>query len=435
MQTLTHPFFAPEYRNEPYWWEAAPRPALSETALPGSADVAIVGSGYTGLMAALETARGGRATLVLDAEDAGWGCSTRNGGQVGTSIKPGFDVLAARHGKERAFAILREGHEALAFIGEFIAREGIACGFERVGRFHAAHNRTSYEKLARRVENPVKGLETGAYMVSRADQQAELGTDVYRGGAVYPRHAALDPALYHQGLLERARAAGATVIPRCAVTGIERDGNGFRLATARGKFRAREVVIATNGYTGALTPWLRRRIIPIGSYIIATEPLDPMLMARLMPKARVVSDTRKLVYYYRPSPDRRRILFGGRVAWSETDPSVSAPRLHAEMTKIFPDLAAARITHSWMGFVAYTFDTMPHIGTRDGLHYCLGYCGSGVSLASWFGHRLGRRVLGRAEGKTPLDDLPFPTRPFYTGYPWFLAPSIAWYRVRDRIDL
>jgi glycine/D-amino acid oxidase-like deaminating enzyme len=261
----------------------------------------------------------------------------------------------------------------------------------------------------------------------------EIATDAYHGGALYLRHAALDPARFHAGLLARYLAAGGRLAPQTPVTGVRRESAGFTLATARGEVRARAVVLATNGYTGAATPWLRRRLIPIGSYIIATEPSP--LVARLLPTDRIVSDTRRVVYYYRASPDRRRLLFGGRVSAAETDPRLSAPALHAEMVRIFPELAGVRISHSWLGFVAYTFDTLAHTGAEDGIHYAAGYCGSGVSMASYLGTRLGQRILGRPAGRTGLDDPPFPTRPFYRGIPWFLAPSVRLYRWRDRLGV
>jgi len=424
--------FADNFKLEPYWWDEVPRPVIDPPPLPAAVDVAIVGSGYTGLHAALQTARGGRHTVVFDAEDAGWGCSTRNGGQISTSIKPGFDVLARRHGPKRAFDILKEGHHSLAWIGEFVAAERIDCDLRAVGRFHAAHNAAQFEALARRVENQPKGLEVDAHVVPRAEQRSELGSDAYWGGVVYARHCSVDPARYHRGLLERVLGAGAQVMPRCRVARIEKDGDGFRVVSARGTTRARDVVVATNGYTGALTPWLQRRVIPIGSYMIATEPLPPDLMTRLMPKNRIVSDTRKVVYYYRASPDRRRILFGGRVSCNETDPRVSAPLLHRDMVQIFPELAGTRVTHSWFGFVAYTFDELMHVGRHDGIHHAMGYCGAGVGTASYFGMRIGQQVLGQDAGRTALDGLAFETRPFYTGKPWFLAPSIRYYRWRDR---
>jgi glycine/D-amino acid oxidase-like deaminating enzyme len=425
--------FTPDCKFAPYWWDAVPRPALPDVAPPSHADVVIVGSGYTGLHAALQTARAGRSTLVLDAEDAGWGCSTRNGGQISTSVKPGLAALARRYGEAPAREIQQEGRRSLAWFGEFVAAEKIDCDFGVVGRFHAAHTERQFAQLAHAVEHQPAGLEVAAHVVPRAEQDQELGSSVYHGGVVYRSHASVDPARYHQGLLQRVQSAGAQVVARCPVIRIERDGAAFRVTTARGTVQARQVAIATNGYTGKLTPWLRRRVIPIGSYIIATEPLAPEQMARLMPKNRIVSDTRKVVFYYRASPDRTRILFGGRVSTSETDPRVSGPLLHADMVGVFPELARTRISHSWCGFVAYTFDELMHIGAHDGVHYAMGYCGSGVGMGSYLGMKLGQQVLGLPEGRTAFDGLRFPTRPFYTGKPWFMAAAIRYYRWRDSL--
>lgn len=183
-----------------------------------------------------------------------------------------------------------------------------------------------------------------------------------------PRHCSLHPARYHQGLLERVISAGAGVAGRCRVARIEKQGIRFRVETGRGTVLARDVVVATNGYTKGLTPWLQRRVIPIGSYMIATEPIPRALMDRLIPKNRIVSDTRKVVYYYRSSPDRTRVLFGGRVSHQETDPRVSGPKLHAAMAALFPELAQTRVSHSWCGFVAYTFDELMHLGKHDGMY-------------------------------------------------------------------
>jgi len=426
--------FTPDYKSEPYWWEKTPRPILEPPALPARIDVAIVGSGYTGLHAALQTARGGRSTLVIDSEDAGWGCSTRNGGQISTSIKPGLKELSRRFGPDKARAVLREGFRSLAWVGSFVKDEGIDCDFKVVGRFHAAHNASAFEGLVRQLRDEEPEFATGARLVLRDEQLSELGTERYHGGLVYPQHASIDPALYHQGLLDRVMSAGAMVATQTPVTAIERRGQIFELSTPRGKVTARDVVIATNGYTGTATPWHRRRVIPIGSYMIATEPLAPELMARVMPTERIVSDTRKVVYYYRPSPDHRRILFGGRVSLGETNPRISGPLLRRELVRLFPELSEVRISHSWMGFVAYTFDTLAHAGIRDGLHYAMGYCGSGVGMASYLGMRAGQRVLGKPEGQTAFEPVPFQTRPLYAGNPWFLAPSIAYYRWRDGRD-
>ncbi|WP_374448814.1 NAD(P)/FAD-dependent oxidoreductase [Stella sp.] len=423
--------FSPDLKLQPYWWDHVPRPDLPAADLPKRVDVLIVGSGYTGLNAALVTARGGRETLVIDAEDAGFGCSTRNGGQISTSIKPTYEKLAARLGADLAFRIKREGFSSREWVEELVRRERIDCDFEVNGRFHGAHNPAQYEALARQLASQPKGLEQPYHMVPRAEQRRELGTDAYFGGAVYEAHAGVDPARLHQGLLERVREAGAVVVPHTRATGIEPDGSGFRVTTSRGTVAARDVVVATNGYTEGVTPWLRRRVIPIGSYIVATEELPTDLVERLFPTRRVTGDTRRLVYYYRASPDGKRVLFGGRVSLTETDPKVSGPLLRAELVRLFPELAPYRISHTWCGFVAYTFDELMHCGRHDGVWYAMGYCGSGVGMANYLGMRIGQQVLGQAEGRTAFDGLPFQTRPFYTGNPWFLAPSIRYYRWMD----
>lgn len=422
--------FSGDFKSAPYWWDRTPRPDLPLTDLPAQVDVAIVGSGYTGLHAALQVARGGRSTLVLDAEDAGFGCSSRNGGQISTSIKPSLAELTRRYGPETGPAILREGHNALRWIGEFIAKEGIDCDFAIPGRFHAAHSPSAFDKLVKDVRNQPEGFEVPATIIPRADQQAEIGTDAYHGGVVFKNHASLDPAAYHQGLLTRVQQAGAHIAPHCRVTKID---PGFTLHTARGTVQARDVVIATNGYTSGLTPWLQRRVLPIGSYMIATDPIDPALMDTLMPTNRIVSDSRKVVYYYRPSPDRRRIIFGGRVSSAETDTQESARRLKRDLDALFPALKDTKISHSWMGFVAYTFDELANCGQHDGMYYAMGYCGSGVSMASYLGMRIGQQVLGLPEGATPFTAAPMTTRPLYTGKPWFLPATVAAYRLRDRL--
>lgn len=414
----------------PYWWDDAPAPAGLSIELPRTVDVAIVGSGYTGLNAALVTASAGRDTVILDAEHAGWGCSTRNGGQISTSVKPDVETLARRHGADRARALHQVGSTALDWIEDLVREQGIECDFRRSGRFHAAHTPAAYDALADRI----RGAGHEAYLVPRGEQRSELGTDAYHGGAVYPRHAQLHPARYHNGLLSRASAAGTRIVPHCPVLSIERSGASFMLETPRGRLAARDVVVATNGYTGALVPWLRRRVIPIGSYMIATEPLPPETIRSLFPTDRIASDTCRVVYYYRASPDGRRVIFGGRVSAVETDPRVSAPRLRAAMTRIFPELSSAAISHSWMGTVAYSFDSLAHCGVHEGIHYATAYCGSGVSMASYLGMRAGQKVLGLAEGRTAFDDLPFPTRPLYAGRPWFLPAVVAWYRWRDERD-
>jgi glycine/D-amino acid oxidase-like deaminating enzyme len=421
-----------EIRQSPYWHDQIGAPPPLAADLPAKVDVLIVGSGYTGLSAALVTARAGRSTLVVDAEDPGFGCSTRNGGQISTSVKPSLEKLTEKFGAGRAQGIRAEGANALKWIGDFVAAEELDCDFRRVGRFHAAHTPQHYETLVRDAEKMRRQEGIESFAVPRSEQRTQLGTDTYFGGVVFSAHCSLHPGKFHRELLRLALDAGALVVGHCRVTNIARQGSGFRVETAKGSVEARDVIVATNGYTTALTPWLQRRVIPIGSYIIATEELPESTIDTLFPGDRIASDTCKVVYYYRASPDRRRVLFGGRVSASETTALAGATRLRQDMCRIFPELEGVALSHAWSGTVAYSFDELAHTGVHDGVHYAMGYCGSGVSMAPYLGMRAGQKVLGLPEGVTAFDGLPFPTRPLYRGKPWFLPAAVSWYRRNDQ---
>ncbi len=428
---ITNNLFTDDFKLAPYWWDQTPRP-VADQSLPASTEVLIIGSGYSGLCAGLQTARAVRNTVIIDAEAAGWGCSSRNGGLVSTAIKPEYEQLSARNGKQKAYAICAEGHAAWEWVRDFVAEEAIECSYRMPGKFYAAHSPKQYEILAKTLSRQTKGLETAYHMVPRSEQFAEIGTDAYYGGAVIDKHASLDPARYHKGLLDRFESANGLVISQCRALVIEKDGDGFIVKTSKGIIKTRDVLVTTNGYSDGVSPWLQRRVIPIGSYMIATEPLPEALMSRLLPTDRSIGDTRKVIFYYRPSPDRSRIIFGGRVTIGETDPKNSAPMLFQDLATLFPDLAGHKISHSWMGYIAYTFDHLAHVGKHDGVYYSMGYCGSGIAMSSYLGTCVARQLLGQKNGQTAFDDLNFQTRPLYYGKPWFLGPSVAWFRFLDR---
>lgn len=409
-------------------------PELGAAALPGRVDVLVVGAGYTGLSAARETAAAGRSTLVLDAGALGAGCSSRNGGQVAYSIKPSLGSLTSKYGADRALRICREGFEAVAYL-RTLARGGLDCGWRDDGCFFGAHTPKHFTRMVRQAENQPRGLEQRITVVQRSAQASEIASDFYHGGCVYHDDASVDPARLLRSLFKRATDAGATVVDHCAVHAIDSVGDGFDVSTARGRVHAAQVLLATNGYSGALSPWLRRRVIPIGSYQIATEILGADHVGSLIPHGRNIVDSRRVVVYFRPSPDGQRIIFGGRAALAEQDPLACVPRLRQMIQSIFPQLNSVGVSHAWAGWVAYTFDTLPHLGRHEGIYYCMGYCGQGVPLAPYFGMRIGQQMLGMPEGRTALDGLPFPSRPYYRTTPWFLAPSVLAYRAMDALGL
>jgi len=425
---------APDARFDPWWWEAAPPQAPREAALPPRCDVAVIGAGYTGVSAALTLARAGRDVLVLDAEAPGFGASSRNGGMIGSGHRASLAALGALYGRERARAILREGLASLEFTAGLIEREAIDCDFRRCGRFRAAWRPADYDAMAREAEELGReiGLETA--VVPRAEQHREVATACYHGGVVYLRHGAVQPAKLHQGLLALARGAGATVLGHTPVTALLRDGKAFQLTTPRGRVTAGAVVLASNGYTGAATPWFRRRLLPVSSYIVATETLPEETVRRLIPGGRMIVETRSRHCYYRASPDGRRILFGARAALRRISPAQAAPRNHRVMAQLFPELATVRLSHSWSGYVCFPRDHMPQIGVRDGIHFALGYSGSGVAMAPYLGHKVALKLLGDRDGRTAFDNRPFAPIPFYAGRPWFLPFLDCYYRARDRLE-
>jgi glycine/D-amino acid oxidase-like deaminating enzyme len=198
--------------------------------------------------------------------------------------------------------------------------------------------------------------------------------------------------------------------------------------------RAKQVVIATNGYTSDLTPQLKRRLIPVASHIIATEELPEDLAKALIPRGRTISDTPRVLTYYRMSPDGKRVLFGGRARFTAVGPEVSAPILHRYMTDRFPQLAGVKLTHAWTGNVAFAFDFLPHMGESEGMHYLLACNGSGVAMMTYLGYQTARKIIGGGNRVTAFEELEFPSHAGYSGNPWFLPIVGAWYRMRDRID-
>lgn len=421
-------------KNTPYWWEAAPVKPLPRQPLANRLDVAIVGAGYAGLSAGLVLAREGRSVAAFDAMNPGEGASSRNGGITSGSIRPDYAAITRRFGEEKAKAIEVEGKIAREFLYNFIETEKLDCDFQLVGRFTGALGYDQYEKMARGAEVLAKRLGIESYAVPYAEQRDYIGTDFYRGGVIRMDIGGLHPAKFHAELLRVALASGLTVHSSTPVTSIERDGSGFRVATSAGTVQARQVLVCTNGYTDGASPFLRRRLVPVRSRIIATEEVAPEVMARLMPKLMMMGEGRELGFYYRPSPDGRRILLGGRDSSRVGDPVAPTLRLRNGLVEIFPELEKVRLSHSWFGNVAMHRDMIPRIFEKNGVVYATGFCGSGVVWAPWVGMRAAHKLMGHGgQARTPFDFRPPAAIPLYRGNPWFLPAIIQGYRLQDRI--
>ncbi|GMG84860.1 FAD-dependent oxidoreductase [Paralimibaculum aggregatum] len=436
------PAWAAEMTETPFWHAAAPPEPPSGRAPPAEADVAIVGAGFTGLSAALHLAEAGRRVVVLEAGPPGAGASTRNGGMIGWGHKARLAPLAKRYGEGPARAMLREAQTSLNWTRALLGRLPVDALHRQTGRFLGAGSALHFERLAAwaRDEAPALGMEVE--VVPAAEQAAHIGSELYRGGLYFPNHGLLHPALFHKGLLEAARNAGAEVIDHAAVTAIAGAPGAWRLATAKGPLTARELVWAGNGYAargGRAFARFARRLIPVPSFIIATEPVGENRMRSLFPGGHAHVDTRAAHSYYRPCPWGERILWGGRASLLPLPPRVAAARLRDQMLSVYPELGDLRLTHSWTGNVAFSFDGVPHIGQIDGVWHACGYNGSGVAMAPYLGMRLAERLLGpdqggAVRGSTGFDAARFRAQPLYGGNPWFLRGLEIYYRTRERLE-
>ncbi len=414
------PRLAANFRLEPHWWDAAPRPTTPASALPAKADVAIIGSGITGLNAALHLARGGRHVVVLDRGALGVGASSRNAGYVGRTFKHSFGKLLRKRGPNFAITVYRELQAAFDTVAETAHTEQIECHFSICGRYIMAVSPAQYDSIAAEYELRRRHLGQPFEMVSRARQHTEIGSDAYHGGAVIPDLASIHPGLYHQGLLDRVSNAGAELHP-------PHRSNPHRSQRTRlhAHHRPRpadcpECCRRHQRLHHPFTPWLARRVVPFDAFMVATETLSHDVLDRVLPAGRTCLDDNHNIDFIRRSPDGDRILFGGRTGNGETDPLIMAGILQQRLDRLVPDLAGTSVSRAWTGRCAGTFDLWPHLGSRDGMVYALGYCFAGVPMGTYLGTKAARRILGAPDAGTIFADRPFPTVPLYSGNPWFV---------------
>ena len=301
------------------------------------------------------------------------------------------------------------------------------------GRLRGAWTSGDFETMEQDANALIRDLKMPIDILSRADIRNEMDADCYQGGLLFRAHGGVHPALFQQGLLRCAREAGVTVIGFTPVAAIRREGTRFTVATSRGSIDAGEVIATTNGYTGSAIPAIARRLVPIPSFLIATQPIGVERVKKLIPNGRMMVETRAKHLYYRPSPDLTRIVLGGRAALHPVPLEGAADWLMNELRAIFPSLADVRVSHVWTGNVAMTRSDLPGIGQRDGIWHAVGCNGSGVALMPYLGHKVALKVLGKREGKTAFDDVPFPAVPMYNGNAWFRPLMTWWFRARDKI--
>jgi len=338
-------------------------------------------------------------------------------------------------GERKAVALLREGVEMLDGIEALIRDEKIDCAFVRCGRFRGAMRPQHYEAMARDMEDLRRYAGVESFVVPRGEQSREIGSELFYGGSVLPMDASLHPGAYHAGLMARVLEAGGRVHGNMAVCSINPERQGHSVQLKDRIVRARDVLVATNGYTKGVGAYFRKRIVPVTSAQIATGPIAPRLLDALMPKRRVYGNTNRVFFYFRPVPAENSLIWGGRAAHVAPEASGAAyAHLARDLLRVFPSLGDVQVSHAWSGTIAYTFDQFPHLGrTPTGAYYAMGYCGTGVSRATHFGRKIALQMLGRPEGHSAFDDLAFPSHPLHVLARLAVPLYEGWYRIRDAI--
>jgi glycine/D-amino acid oxidase-like deaminating enzyme len=426
-------------KEKNYWLDTVTTsPVQCAQELPESTDVAVVGAGYCGLSAARALAKCGVNVTVLEGETCGWGASSRNGGMVLTGMKLPVPTLFKRYGREAVRKMYAASLDTIDCVERIVREDSIDCNFSRCGHLEVACKQSHFDGYEESAALIKREFNHEVRIIPKSGLPAEIGSDIYFGGMIDETSAGMNPARYVAGLAHAARSAGACLHDHTRVTSVDSQTSSgarkFRLQSSKGPITAREVILASGAYTTEATPALRKKIIPIGSYIIATEVLPADLARELSPRNRMIYDSKHFLYYYRLTPDNR-MLFGGRAAFfPETENTVrkSAEILRRGMIGVYPQLRDTEVEYVWGGTLDFTLDVMPHAGKIDGMHFAAGFAGHGVAAATWFGAKLAGLICGDPND-IPFDGIRFPSAPLglRSGHTWALPLAGAWYRLLD----
>lgn len=419
------------FSDTPLWRAEMSLPPIPPAQVESREDVLIVGSGFTGLHTALHLARGGRQVVVCDAGAVGWGCSTRNGGQVSSEMKPNLDDFTRTYGEDRARRILSTGIEAHRHLRQFIAEEKISCNYTVCGHFIGAHRPDRMEGLRHFLkQNARLGVEGEEIPEARVSDF--VTSPQFRGGVHLPDWASLHPGRLVAELVRLCLAAGVRIVPNTRISQIEDRGDHMTCLAADRAVRAAHLVMATDGYTDGASSWMRRRVVSLASVVTATEVMGRDAVAQLYPRASMVYDTRMNVTYHRPSADGDRVVIGTVVPVDANDVNACLPRVRRNILRLFPQLDGVKISNVWTGWVGATFSHLPHVGLHGRMGYAIGYNGTGVAMSAYLGIKLAQKMLGTG-GETALDGMELETRPFFHGQTWYRRPVLAWHDLKDNM--
>jgi glycine/D-amino acid oxidase-like deaminating enzyme len=419
-----------------YWHDTAPVFAGgAKSPVEGHYDVAVIGGGFTGLAAARQLAKAGAKVAVLEAERVGSGASGRNGGHLNNGLAHSYLAAKTELGKERAIALYRAFDTAVDTIEQVIAEEGIDCSFRRAGKLKLASKPKHFDAIARNFEGIHAEVDPDTALLSAADLKSEIGSP-FHGAILYRKSAMMHMGRYGAGLASAAVRHGAVIFENAAVTARQQTSGRHVLTTARGRLTADNVFLATGAYTTSNFGYFRRRIVTVGSFIVATRPLSDAEIAETMPTNRTCVTSMNVGNYFRLSPDKR-LIFGGRARFSATSDQRSGAKsgaiLKGALAQMFPRLAQVEIDYCWGGILDMTRDRYPRAGFGDGVWYAMGYSGHGAQISTHLGMVIADAILGR-EDRNPMKGVDWPAVPGHFGKPWFLPLVGLYYRTLDRIQ-
>ena len=418
----------------PYWWQGQPQYRNTE-APPAKADCVVVGAGFTGLSAALTLAQAGRQVVVLDSEAIGFGASTRNGGMLGSGHKVSVADAQKHYGPDIAAQLHCEANASLAFTKRLILDHNIDCSLQACGRLRTAWTPQDFTAMAS-ANTGLQNIEAFAARMVPPDEMAQhIDTALYFGGLLYESHASVQPRKLHDGLLQLALQAGVQVFGAQPVRAVKAKSDGFCISTKGDNIHSQQVLMATNGYTqSSVSMFLAKRVMPVPSFIIVTQELGKEVVKALLPGGHCMVETRQRFCYYRPTPCGKRIMLGSRAALHAITPQQALPTLTTKLTEIFPSLKNTEISHCWTGFTGFSFSKLPNIGCHNGIYHAMGYCGNGVAMAPYLGHKAALKMLYPDQQHSVFEQTPLQSRIYHQGNPWYMPAVSTWYRTRDWWD-
>lgn len=418
----------------PYWHDTAPAFVGAQPGpVEGTVDVAVIGGGFTGLSAALALAQRGARVVVLEADRVIGAASGRNGGHVNNGTALDFGTVVSSLGLENARALYHAYDAAVDTVERIVSEQQITCDFRRSGKIKLAAKPAHYDKIARSFELLHREADPETDLIPRARIREEVGSDTFHGGLLYRKSAQMHMGRFGAGLADAAKRHGAVIFEKAPVTGLKRlDGARHRVVTPRGEVTAGQVLVATGPSMRGPFFYFRRRIIPVGSFIIATEPLSDAQIDSIMPTRRTATTTKNIGNYFRVAPDGR-LIFGGRARFALSNPAAdlkSGRILEATLHRTFPQLGRVRIDYCWGGIIDLTADRLPRAGEHAGLFYALGFSGHGAQMSVHMGQQMAAVMAGEAYAN-PLRGLPWPAVFGHFGPPWFMPFVGAYYRMKD----